>query len=83
MNSHKTLLEQWRAANLLIGETVSVTDAAGRRRDGVFEAIAEDGSALLRCAGEQICFSCGDVKIDRGSVDWKKLSRKVTKIVKE
>jgi BirA family biotin operon repressor/biotin-[acetyl-CoA-carboxylase] ligase len=82
LNNHEVLLAQWRAANLLVGETISVTDAAGRRIDGVFEAIAEDGSALLRSAGERIRFSCGDVKIDRGSVDWKKLGRKAATIEK-
>ncbi|MBQ8755230.1 MAG: biotin--[Lentisphaeria bacterium] len=77
LNSHKTLLAQWQAANLLIGETVSVVDAAGRRMTGVFESIAGDGTLMLNTAEGVLPFSCGDVKIDRGSVDWKKLSRKV------
>ncbi len=83
LNSHKILLDQWRAANLLTGETVSVVDAAGRRMTGVFKTIAGDGAMMLETAEGLQTFSCGDVKIDRGSVDWKKLSRKIVKIEKE
>ena len=77
LNSHKTLLDQWRMANSLVGETVSVIDASGRRMSGVFKAIAGDGSMLLETTDGSVPFSCGDVKIDRGSVDWKKLAQKV------
>lgn len=70
LNSADSLLAEWRSANRLIGRKLSVTDSCGRTHEGIFRAISADGSMIFEEDGQERCFTCGDVRINRDSVDW-------------
>lgn len=71
LNSADSLLAEWRSANRLIGRKISVTDSCGKTHHGIFRAISADGSMIFEEAGQEKCFTCCDVRINRDSVDWK------------
>lgn len=74
--SAKAVLREWKRANLLVGEALAVVDSHGREHPGIFRAILDDGSMLFEENGVATTFQCGDVKISRASVDWRKVNRK-------
>ena len=74
LNSADALLAEWRGANRLIGRRISVTDSCGGTHDGIFRAISADGSMIFEENGQVKYFTCGDVKINRESVDWNHLT---------
>ncbi len=76
LNTPEKILEAWRQANRLVGETVRLADARGGEHEGVFEGIARDGAMIFCEGGERKFFSSGDVRIDRDSVNWDRVSRK-------
>ena len=70
------LLFEWKSENRLVGETISVTDPQGKSHTGIFRDILPDGGMVLEEAGSLRVFTCGDVKIDRASVDWERVRNK-------
>ncbi len=75
--SADVVIEEWRKANLLVGEVLTVVDPNGKEHHGVFQRIGEDGTMELLEHGDVLEFSCGDVKIDRNSVNWNRINRKL------
>ena len=67
---------EWKSENRLVGETISVTDPQGKSHTGIFRDILPDGGMVLEEAGSLRVFTCGDVKIDRASVDWERVRNK-------
>ena len=51
-----------------------MTDSCGGTHDGIFRAISADGSMIFEENGQVKYFTCGDVKINRESVDWNHLT---------
>lgn len=76
LNSAGFVIREWMEANLLVGETLTLTDPLGKEHTGMFRRILEDGGMLFEESGAEFTFSCGDVKIDRKSVDWDQLKIK-------
>ena len=76
LNSAGFVIREWMEANLLVGETLTLTDPLEKEHTGVFRRILEDGGMLFEENGAEFAFSCGDVKIDRKSVDWDQLKIK-------
>lgn len=70
------VIREWIAANLLVGERLTVIDPRGEAHSGLFRELREDGGMVLDEGGTPYLFTCGDVKIDRGSVDWSRVNRK-------
>lgn len=66
-NSMSLFLE-WRRANRLLGAELEVEFGDGMRRRGVFAEIAPDGALMLDTGKEMLCCRCGDVRIDRKSI---------------
>jgi len=79
LNNAGAVVREWTAANLLAGESLTVVDPRGKEHTGVFRRILEDGSMLFEENGKTTVFTCGDVKIDRNSVDWNQLKQKAQK----
>ncbi|MDD3885320.1 MAG: biotin--[acetyl-CoA-carboxylase] ligase [Victivallaceae bacterium] len=77
LNNAAELTDRWRAANLLVGESIGVVAADGAGLTGVFEGIASDGAMLLRTATGMVTVNCGDVRVDRSSVDWGRVNKKL------
>jgi biotin-(acetyl-CoA carboxylase) ligase len=78
------VIREWIAANLLAGESLTVIDPRGKEHIGVFRRILEDGSMLFdEDGGAPLVFTCGDVKIDRNSVDWSRLKQKASNHYKQ
>ncbi len=79
LSAPESLLEEWRRFNLLVGETLSVIDGGGVEHTGIFSEILPDGGMVLtEEAGSRIHY-CGDVKINRESVNWDNLKHKTGK----
>lgn len=76
LKSAGVILQEWKAANLLVGEPLSVVDSHDAVHTGIFRAILDDGSMVFEEDGTTTTFQCGDVKIRRESVDWQKVNRK-------
>lgn len=70
------LLFEWKSENSLIGETITLIDPAGEPHTGIFLDILPDGGMVLKTAGQIQFYRCGDVHIDRASVDWEKIKNK-------
>lgn len=83
LNNAGVVIQKWIAANLLAGETLTVVDPRGEEHSGIFRRILEDGSMLFEEDGRSVAFTCGDVKIDRNSVDWDRLKQKVSNHYKQ
>jgi BirA family biotin operon repressor/biotin-[acetyl-CoA-carboxylase] ligase len=83
LNNTGTVIREWIAANLLTGESLTVIDPRGKAHTGIFRRILEDGSMLFEEKGVPIAFTCGDVKIDRDSVDWNRLKQKASNHYKQ
>ncbi len=73
-------IREWIAANLLLGEALTLQDAAGVEYYGVFRDILPDGGMLFEENGTSFEFTCGDVKINRDSIDWDVVKEKSRKI---
>lgn len=71
-NSVNDLFLQWRAMNKLIGRVIAVTDACGKRYEGVFKDVTPQGEMVLEYEGSegltQRCFNCGDVSVDKSTI---------------
>ncbi len=78
LNSPQSVFAEWKNANLLRGERLTVIEPSGCERSGVFRDILSDGAMLFEAddAGAME-FRCGDVKIDRTAVNWKRLPEKL------
>lgn len=74
----ESVFSEWKAANLLIGERLTITDDSGRARRGIFRDILSDGAMVFEEDGVGMMteFRCGDVKIDRSAVDWERVDQK-------
>lgn len=83
LNNAGAVIREWIAANLLAGESLTVIDPRGKAHTGIFRRILEDGSMLFEEEGVTIAFTCGDVKIDRNSVDWNRLKQKASNHCKQ
>lgn len=83
LNNAGTVVQEWIAANLLAGESLTVIDPRGEAHPGIFRRILEDGSMLFEEKGVMTAFTCGDVKIDRDSVDWSRLKQKASNHYKQ
>jgi len=68
-------LAQWRRENRLIGQRIRVVDPLGKSFEGVFSGISPDGALELSLPEGIRRFSCGDVKIDVRSVDFRRMER--------
>ncbi|MBE6356522.1 MAG: biotin--[acetyl-CoA-carboxylase] ligase [Lentisphaerae bacterium] len=72
------LLKLWRDENRLIGETLVLTTADGREKQGCFTGIGDRGEMLLRSPdGVDFCFDCGDVKINTALINFNNLENKI------
>ena len=67
------LFARWKNANRLIGQNLELIRETGEVICGRFSDIAEDGSLILERGGAKDCFCSGDVRVRRGSIDWKQL----------
>lgn len=72
LNSVETVFAKWRSCNKLIGRTIAVTDAGGKRWEGIFSDVTSAGEMVLEipCADGGVtrkCFNCGDVSVDKSS----------------
>lgn len=84
LNNAGFVIQKWIAANLLAGESLTVIDPRGKAHTGIFRRIQEDGSMLFEeDGGIPLVFTCGDVKIDRNSVDWSRLKQKAANHYKQ
>lgn len=71
------VLQKWHEENRLLGEYLEVITPDGVVRGGIFTAISDDGSMVLQSEeGKRFCFSCGDVKINTGTIDFGLLRNK-------
>ena len=73
LNSVDTVFAKWRSCNRLIGRNIAVTDAAGKRWEGIFSDVTPEGEMVMEvvsAAGgmERKCFNCGDVSVDKSSI---------------
>lgn len=73
LRSEVELYSLWKRANRLIGQRIELIGSRGERYCGVFADIAPDGEMILALDGEFCRFCCGDVRIDRSSIDWNKI----------
>ena len=65
----------WKNANRLLGEEIELAAGTGELLRGVFADIAEDGELILISAdGTRRHLNCGDIRIRRESVNWKKVA---------
>ena len=76
LKSAGAILSEWKRANLLVGEPLEVVDSREVTHAGIFRAILDDGSMAFEENGTTKTFQCGDVKIRRESVDWRRLNQK-------
>ena len=76
LKSAGAILSEWKKANLLVGEALAVVDSHDMTHTGIFRAILEDGSMVFEENGATTTFQCGDVKISRESVDWRRVNQK-------
>ncbi len=76
LKSAGAVLDEWKKANLLVGEPLEVVDSHGDRHAGIFRAILDDGSMEFEESGAKKTFLCGDVKIRRESIDWWRVNQK-------
>ena len=76
LKSAGVILNEWKEANLLVGEPLAVVDSRGETHTGIFQAILDDGGMVFEENGAETVFRCGDVKISRNSVDWRRVNRK-------
>ena len=67
------LFARWKAANRLLGQNLELIRETGEVVQGRFADIADDGNLILERAGEMLSFCSGDVRVRRGSIDWKQL----------
>lgn len=73
----ESILHMWQKENHLIGEVLEVITPDGVVKKGKFAAISDDGSMVLQEEnGSCFEFSCGDVKIDTGTIDFDLLKNK-------
>ncbi len=75
LKSAETVFAEWKRENRLLGERLTVIDARGVEQEGVFKDILPDGRMVLESVEGAIVFSCGDVRIDRDSIDWGRFHR--------
>ena len=68
------IFELWKQDNRLLGQSITVIDPKGQVITGCFRDISDDGAMLLEVNNATIAFHCGDVKIDRGKIDWDKIN---------
>ena len=71
------MLQKWHEENRLLGEYLEVITPSGVVKRGIFTEISDDGSMVLQSEdGNRFDFSCGDVKIDTGTIDFDLLKNK-------
>ena len=56
LNSAGFVIREWMEANLLVGETLTLTDPLGKEHTGVFRRILEDGGMLFEENGAEFIF---------------------------
>lgn len=72
-NSVDEIFAEWRSGNKLIGRELAVTDANGKRFEGLFKDVTSEGEMVLEYTDpsggvtEKI-FNCGDVSVDKSSI---------------
>lgn len=76
LKSAGAVLREWKSMNLLVGEPLAVVDSRDVEHAGIFRAILDDGSMVFEENGTTTTFQCGDVKIRRESVDWRRVNQK-------
>ena len=68
------LFAEWRQANRLLGREIELEWNDGVRRRGVFADLAPDGALVFEAEGQRTLCRCGDVRIERNSIDWNRFS---------
>jgi len=73
LDSFDGIFSEWRRANRLIGRTIGLVSADGRRCEGIFRDVTETGELLLEYARPDgtvavEAFNCGDVSIGKSSI---------------
>ena len=71
--SPETVFAEWKRRNFVIGRRVEIEDASGAVTRVLVRDIAENGELVAERNGSTFRFSCGDVRITRESLDFRRL----------
>ena len=71
--SPETVFAEWKRRNFVIGRRVEIEDASGAVTRVLVRDIAENGELVAERNGTTFRFSCGDVRITRESLDFRRL----------
>ena len=71
--SPETVFAEWKRRNFVIGRRVEIEDASGAVTRVFVRDIAENGERVAERNGKTFRFNCGDVRITRESLDFRRL----------